>query len=314
MLKKRRVLLAKIETTYNTDPTPVANTDAILVTDPVWAPEGARMIGRTPAKPSLAPLKSVYAGSLKTVSFSAMLKGPGSAYSASNRPELDPLFRACGFGATIVTTPGSETATYVPVSTGFESCTLYLYTDGKRHILTGCRGTVNFSMETGGAVVANFTMTGHWTAPTDTALATPTYDTTSPPAFVGATFAVGGYAAVIGSLSIDMGTVLATPASANASDGFGEVQIVGRAAGGSMNPLDTLIATKNWISEWTANSSQALATGNIGSTQYNRFSFSLPAIVHKEISDDDVDGLDAAGVQFEAVESGTDDEVSLVFS
>ncbi|MEK9725757.1 MAG: hypothetical protein VW405_20055, partial [Rhodospirillaceae bacterium] len=93
MLKTRHVLLAEIESAYNTDPTPTAADNAILVENLSWSYAGARMADRSGAvKPGLVPLKNLYAGTLMEVSFDCEIKGSGSAGTA---PAFGPLLRAC---------------------------------------------------------------------------------------------------------------------------------------------------------------------------------------------------------------------------
>src|SRR5688500_3893116 len=151
MLKSREVILAKIETTYNIDPGLAAADDAILVENPSWSYEGAKMYARSPVRPSLAPLKSLFGGSLMTVTFDVEVKGSGSAGTA---PELGTLLRMCGLGETVV---GATSVTYAPVSTAHESGTIHYYSDGKLHILTGCKGTFSANLETGGCGKLSFT-------------------------------------------------------------------------------------------------------------------------------------------------------------
>jgi hypothetical protein len=314
MLKTREVLLAKIESTYNTDPTPVAATDSVQVEDLSFSFEGARMNERPATRPSLGKLQSAYGGSLMQVSFSAELRGPGSAYAASTRPEVDVLLRACGMAATIVTTPGSETATYKPASSSLESCTLYLYRDAKRIIVTGCRGNVEFSFEAGARGMAKFTLTGHWSAETDTALATPTFDTTVAPTVKGGSFAIGGYAAVVNALSVNLNNQVAMPGSISGTDGFGEIRITGRDVAGSFDPEDVLVATKPFLANWTAGTTGSLTTGAIGATQYNKYTVTLPVAYPREVSPGDRDGITIFDIGYGAAESSGDDEVSVVFS
>lgn len=316
MLVKREVILAKIESVYNTDPTPAAADDAILVEEPNWSHEGTRMIERNAIRASLAPLRQIYGGALKTVSFSCEVKGPGSAYSATVRPEIDVLLRACALGVTVVTTGGSETATYAPVSDNstHESVTIYYYQDGTLHKLTGCRGNVSFSMEAGGRVMAEFTMTGHSVAPTDVSLADPTYDTTVPPAFLGASFSVHSFAAVIGALNFDLSNQLVMPPDANASDGFGEIQITGRDINGSFDPEHELVATEDFIGNFRSGTEGVLQTGTIGSTQYNRFAISFPKTYYREVAPGDRDGIRTLDISFGAVEDSGDDDISIAFS
>lgn len=54
----------------------------------------------------------------------------------------------------------SPNATYLPVSTGFESVTLYYNQSGVRHKLLGCRGTVSFDLAANARPTMKFQFTG----------------------------------------------------------------------------------------------------------------------------------------------------------
>lgn len=315
MLKKREIILAKIETTYGTDPTPQAASDAVMVEDLNWSHAGARMNERPALRPSLGRLQDAFGGTLLQLTFAAELKGPGVAYSASVRPEIDPLLRACGMAATVVTTQGQETCTYKPASTLIESCTIYYYRDGKVFKLTGCRGTVEFQLEVGAVGKARFTITGHVADEADAAFPTPTFDSTKPPTVRGGEFKIGGtYAAIISALNVNLNNQVATPPDLNAADGYGEIRITGRDVAGSFDPEDVLVATKPFINNWKAGAAAAITTGVIGGTQYNRYKFDLPAVYYREIAPGERDGITTLDITFGAAESSGDDEVSLVFS
>lgn len=307
MLVNREVILAKIEVTYNTDPTPGAG-DAILVEEPSWGHEGLRMVERPAVRANIGMLQSIYAGRLETISFACEAKGSGTAGTA---PEVGVLLRSCGFDETIVAV---TSVTYAPVSTGQESCTIYYYRDGKRKIITGCRGNVTMSLEAGGIGKYNFTMTGHVAAETDTAMITPTYDSTVPVPLIGVPFAIGGYSAVINALNFDMSNTVATPASIAAADGFGEVRVTKRDVNGSFDPEDTLVATNDWLGDFTAGTTAALDTGVIGSTAGNRYRVQMPVVYYRDVAPGDRDGVRTLDVTFGATESSGDDEVSIAYT
>lgn len=308
MLKTRSVVLAKIETTYNTDSVPTGAANAILVENLSHSFEGARMAERSAVRGSLAPLKSLFAGSLLSVSFDVEIKGSGTAGTA---PELGVLLRACGFAETVV---ASTSVTYKPASSGHESLTLYLYEDGLRYIVTGCRGTVTSSLQTAAVGKFSFTFTGHFSGPSDVAVATPTYKAAVPPVLINVPFSIDSYSAVISKLDFDMGLALAKPDNIAATDGYGQIQITGRAVTGSIDPEATLVATYDWVAKWKSAASYALTTGTIGSTAGNRYTVSMPAVVYSEISNGDRDGIITREVKLQAVESSGDDEISIAFT
>ncbi len=308
MLVNREVILAKVETTYNTDSNPLPTTDAILVEEPSWANEGLRMVERPAVRQNIGMLQQVYAGALKTVTFSCELKGSGTAGTA---PEIDPLLRMCGFG---VTTATGSSNTYDPVSTGHESGTIYYYQDGTLHRLTGCRGNVSFSLETGNKGMAQFTITGHAAAVTDTALPTPTYDSTVPPPVLGAGFSIDSFSAVINAFSFDMSNTIAMPPDISASDGFGEIQITRRDVNGSFDPEHELVATEDFIGNFTSGKSMGLDTGTVGSTAGNRYQIIMPAVYYRDASPGDRDGVRTLDLPFGAAEANGDDEVRIIYS
>jgi hypothetical protein len=64
----------------------------------------------------------------------------------------------------------STSVTYAPISTTFESATIYCFYDGTRHKITGARGTVSFNYTAGQFAVASFQFIGIYNAPDGTAL------------------------------------------------------------------------------------------------------------------------------------------------
>jgi len=115
-------------------------------------------------------------------------------------------------------------------------------------------------------------------------------------------------------LAFDLSNTISTPDSISASDGFGEVAITDRDVNGSFDPLAVLVATEAFDANWRNGASMALASGTIGSTQYNKYAVSMPAVYYRSMGLGDRDGLISYDMTFGAAESATDDEVSIVFS
>jgi len=316
MLTRRSVIAAKIESTYNTDATPSAVTDAFLVEDLSVKPAGARMVQPNPVRPSLAMVQALFAGTLMVATFKQRVKGAGAAYSASVRPEVDVPLRVCAAGVTIDATVSAEKATYKSVSDPslHESGTFYAYKDGFLYKMTGCRGDADMANAVGENGFISFTITGHCTGVIDTALPTPTVDQVDPPSIVGLSVAIGGYAPVLSKYDFKLGNKIITPPDANASDGYGEIRITGRETLGSLDPEAVLVATHDFEAKWRAGTNMALTSGMIGGTQYNRFKYDHPAAYYKELSEGDRDGVLTYEAGIGMVESSGDDEWSLEFS
>lgn len=312
MVINRRVLLLAIESTYRTDAVPVAATDAILVQNLTWGFEGLRMNDRPAVRASIAQLQRIYGGTLKTVTFDVEVKGSGTA---GTPPELGAFLRCAGFGETIV---ASTSVTYAPVSDvdTHESGSLRLYDDGTLHNLLGCQATaLSFARVSGEVDTFTITMVGHPEALSDVSLPAPTYDSNAPNAVKGVPFSIGGYAAVIGNLSFDMGLKPATPPDISQANGYGRIRIVGRDLTGSFDPEQTLVATKDWEGEFKAGTVMALDSGLVGSVAGNQYQITMPGVYYTNLEPSDKDGVASIENSFAAVEvSGTDNEISIAFT
>lgn len=165
-LTRKKFLIAKIESTYGTDPSPVGGSDAIQVTnvevtpiesDNAQASAFQGFIGNS-TRGTLVANKRV------AVTFDVELAGSGAAGTA---PAFGPLLKSCGLSETIV---ASTSVTYAGVSSSFDSATIYCFYDGTRHKITGARGSVTFNFTAGSFPTASFTMVGIYNDPDDTAL------------------------------------------------------------------------------------------------------------------------------------------------
>lgn len=101
---RKKVLLAKIESTQGTDASPTS-VDAVLCEDPLFTPD-VNIINTNEVTGSLDSSPPIVGGIKGKVTFSVYLKGSGTAGTA---PQFGKLLRACGFAETI-------TASAVPAS------------------------------------------------------------------------------------------------------------------------------------------------------------------------------------------------------
>ena len=190
------------------------------------------------------------------------LKGSGTAGTA---PESDPLLEAAGFVG--VNTPATSEV-YKPSLASDKSATIWWYCDGLIYKASGCRGNISISGEAGGALKCTWTGKGFYEATTDGALvASPVYDPTEGVSLVAGTFTYGGYAAVLRSLSLDMGIgVNALLAIANGSNGVSSVELDRFNVTGSMTVGHVLVATRAFEALAVAGASVAfsLAVGSAG--------------------------------------------------
>lgn len=306
MLIRQEVITAKVEGTYGVDATPAA-TDAIKVENLNWSHESPSMINRNALKATLGTDQQVYGGTLGRISFDVELKGSGTAGTA---PEWGVLMKGCACSETIVAV---TSVTYAPRSTSIDSITIYYYQDGTLRKFLGARGEVSINAVARDKAMLHFEFVGHMAAPADVALVSGTFDTTVPPAILSGGFDIGGYSAVIRALTLNSGNILATPDDFNASDGFGEVRVVGRDVNGTFDPEAVLVATEPFESDWRAGTTFALTTGVIGSAG-NQYQIAAPVVAYRNLGPSDRAGVRTYDIGFGAAESSGDDEWSLALT
>lgn len=165
-LTRKRFLIAKIESSYGTDPSPTGGSNAIQVTDLELTPIESDNVQAATMQGFIgnSTQSTLVANKRVALSFSVELAGSGAAGTA---PAFGPLLQACGLSETVV---AATSVTYAGVSSSFDSATIYCFYDGTRHKVTGARGSVSFNFTSGQFAVANFEMVGIYNTPDDTSL------------------------------------------------------------------------------------------------------------------------------------------------
>ena len=217
--------------------------------------------------------------------------------------------RACGFGETIV---ASTSVTYAPVSASFSSVAIYFQVDGVQHKVLGARGTASFSLKRREIPVIKFEFTGLYSAVTDTALASPTYNATKPLPVnnVNTTgFALHGYAGVLSDLSIDMAM---TVVHRDLVGGTQSVLITDREPTGSISIEAVTVATKDlWtIAQNATLGALALTQGTVAG---NKVAISSSNVQLTNPSYTDQDGVQLLKLDMNFVPSTAgNDEISII--
>jgi len=311
-LTRKKFLIAKIESAYGSDPTPVGGSDAIQVTnlevtpiesDNVQAAAYQGFIGNS-TRGTLVANKRV------SVTFDVELSGSGTAGTA---PAFGPLLKACGLSETVVS---ATSVTYAGVSSSFDSATIYCFYDGTRHKITGARGTVSFNMTAGQFPTASFVMTGIYNAPDDTALS--------------GTFTVANQAAALEindtnvttatfhgvtsvrleSLDLALNNEVLYKETASSQ----EVLITNRTPGGTAVIEAPAVGTTDYFAKATA-----VATGNssfvIGATGGNIITLTMAQTDITGVSYGDTNGVISLSMPYLALPTTSgNDEISLAFT
>jgi hypothetical protein len=164
-----KLILAKIESVYGTDPTPTGAANAILMTDVTLQPLEGNDEDRELLKPYFGNQGSLLGGSHVVMSGSTELAGSGAAGTA---PAWGPLARACAMAQVV---NASVSVVYSPITDSQESITIWFWRGGTRHKIIGARGNAVLTIEAQGIPRIRWTFTGLYVDPTDVAQATPTF-------------------------------------------------------------------------------------------------------------------------------------------
>lgn len=375
LLTRKRVILAKLESSYGTDPTP-ANTDAILLRNLNFQPMQADIVSRDLIRSYLGNSEQLVATKYCQVDFEVELAGSGAIGVA---PAYGSLLRAAGFAQAVNTvsvssmtrsgstatvntasahnvvvgdvikiaganesayngnqtvtavvdsdtfeftvsgspsspatgtiTAGAST-TYTPVSSSFESVTLYFNVDGVRHKMFGAFGNVEFTINARQIPVMKFTMTGLYDAPADSAIPSADYSSFIQPKVANntntPTFSLFSYSAVLENFNINMNNDI----NYRHLIGSEKVLILDRKPSGTFVFEAPAIATKDFFAAAVAGTTGALSFvhGTVGG---QKVAFSAPAVSLQNPTYQDNNGVHMLSIPYVLVPSSGNDEIVL---
>lgn len=289
--------LAKIETVEGTDSVPVAATDAIEIDAPfepdydnAFKPEALDRV-RGPVLDPGDPM--TVAGKVFSQSRKAYFRGTATAIATGNKAELDPWFRAAGYAATYVATPGSETCTYTPAQSGLETITEYYYRDGILYKHTGVRGEMKVSFGVGSPVAIEFAASGRVTGDSDLAVpTTAAFKTLDWPIATDATiFTINGFTAgCIRSWEHSLGNDIQRRDCVKGTGGIAGWRVAKRNPTFKVTLEEDLHATVDWTTLRDNKTSFAISW-LIGGTQYNKLQFDAARAFIRKITPSNDNGL-----------------------
>lgn len=283
---KKGLLLAKIEGTYGTDPTPVASANVIAVAggEVNWSPNFERL-SRMILDGTTSKVSGFNVQPTVQLSFTCELRGnytDGTGGSditkgtSAKAIELSPLLRACDLAETYtaegVTNDRSGYVTYKPTTPDNEgsSVTFYFYHAGRLHKVTGAKGNCRLILEAGKVAKIEFTFSGLWNTPTDASIpGSITWLDTKPPLFRSSSGTIASWSAVFRTLTIDLGNNVVRRDDANATNGVRGFVITGRNPKLSIDVESVVEATHPIFGDLYASTSRTIAA-TLGSQSGNK--------------------------------------------
>lgn len=257
---QKGLLLAKIESSYGVDPTPTgaANTIAVVRSQVSFEPDFERVT------------RDILDGSwerasgfnlLRTARMNFRVEARGNrttggtdtditSGSSAQAVEIDCLLKSCDLTPTYTpeTTNGARDGyvIYKPVEPSDEgsSCTLYFYTGGKVHKITGAKGNVKGVFEAGRMAYFDFEFRGLYVAAADASLpGTITLLDCKPPLFGSAGATVGSWSPVFKTLNFDLGNAVVRREDAQSTNGIKGFIVSNRASKVTIDPEAVVEAT-----------------------------------------------------------------------
>lgn len=377
LLTRKRVLLAKIESVYGTDPTPTGGSNAILVRNMNFSPLAAETVGRDLIRPYFGNSDQLLAESHVALDFEVELAGAGALGSA---PAWGPLLKACGFGQTLNTasissiTRSSSTATattasphgittgqtftttisgagqseyngavsatatgastftytvsgtpatpatgtllytttavYAPISASLPSLTFYFNVDGVLHMMTGARGSVEFTVAAKQIPVMKFTFMGIYNSPSDTSAATPTYTSFQQPLVANtdntASFSLLSYSGYLEQMSLNV----ANDVQYRTLIGTESVEIIDRKPSGQFVIEAPTIAAKDYFTAALAGTTGTMSVTH-GTQAGNRVTLACARVQLQGPQYQESQGIQMLQLPFVATPSTGNDEISI---
>ena len=308
LLTRKRVILIEAESSYGTDPNPGA-TDVVLVRDLSITPQSSDVVNRDVVRPFLGASEQLLANTSVEVSFSVELAGSGAAGTA---PRYGAALKACGLSETV---SSGTSVTYAPVSSSFSSITIHYNTDGVRHKVTGARGTVVLNASVGEIPSLDFTFTGIYNAPDDSALPSVTYGNQATPLVFKngntTSFQLLSFSAALMSLSMDLGN---STVYRELVGGTKEVIITDRAASGSVSIEAVALSSKDYFAAALTDASLGNLTITHGTAAGNIVALSSTKVDIGDVAYGEADGIQMLEIPYTLVPSASGNELSLVFT
>jgi hypothetical protein len=309
LLLRKRLILLETEQTYGTDPG-MGTTDAVLVRDLNITPQQSDAVSRDLIRPYLGASEQLLANTRVECTFSVELAGSGAAGTA---PRYGKALKACGLSETVVS---STSVTYAPVSSSFDSVTIHYNIDGVRHKVTGARGTFTLNASVSEIPTIDFTFTGIYNAPDDSALPSITYgDQANPLIFKNGnstSFQLLSYAGALSSVSVDMGNEIIYR---ELIGGTKESLLTNRSVNGSVTLEAVLMATKDYFAAALVDTSLGNLQFTHGTAAGNIVQFTSTRVDIGDVSYEDQDGIAMLAIPYTCVPSTSgNDEMSLIYT
>lgn len=206
---------------------------------------------------------------------------------------------------------------FVPSSTALKTITDYLYKKNSGsgnailHKITGAAANLAFAMQTRQTGKFTATLRGIMTDPVD--VANPTgavFDSVRPRPLRDADAFLDSTRVCFRNFTLDLGNQITQGDCPGAEFGYDPARVTSRKITGRINPQLLVLSDRNAFADLVAGGVKPLWL-NWGEVDGNRVSLLIPRLAYTGIEDEDLDGISADGLPFEAI--GIDSALYLLF-
>ncbi len=252
MLNKKWAILAKLETAYGVDASPVVGSDLIYTSNPSIEIV-SKSLERTHPMSGFGKNATANIGQTVKVSFSSEFLIDWNA-AADTTPSIGKLLRACNF--TEIISSGTKITYQNNSDQNGESLTLYIHKDGLLQKVTGCRGEVKGSHVAGEKVTFDFEFEGIYKVGSQVDAAFPTFTVSLPKVgiFQNAEIKIGNFTSpIVQNYNWGMNNELKNRPDANSNQGIYSAFVGNSVPSISLDPEIVALSEFNARSIWENN-------------------------------------------------------------
>jgi len=304
LLKRKRLLAAKIETTPGTAEAPVG-ADAAFNVYNLMAQQEIEMESRE-GQGGFGMHTSLAAGRKGRITFSVDASWDGTATEPS---WADTFLPACGWVKTgQVFTPRTE----VPGS-NVKTLSLAIYQDGLLKLLYGSSGTFRMVCPTGKTAYFEFDFQGIWNTPASIPMVAPTYPTALGLRYASSTTTYNSVALCLENLTLDSGNTIQMKECAGGESGYDYALITNRVVTVTGNPETSLAANRYTLH---VSNTEAALTWNLDGPTNAVLTMEAPKAQIIDIKESDRNGLVVDDITWQCNRNAStiDQEASITFT
>lgn len=189
---------------------------------------------------------------------------------------------------------------YVPSGAEPANLTMSCYQDGTVEKMKAATGSASVTWQNGVPSKIHFIFNGIYLGKEDAALPTPTFPdyNVSKPVWKKGRSRIDRQLAACSQFSLDLGNQMPFTPNPEEDEGFGAPVLTTRALTGAINPLSTLVATRDVASKFKAGTPMVIYAA-MGVTPGNRHLALVPRALSTADDDDDNQGLQVESIKFD---------------